>query len=400
MSPTSYQTAPPRGGPYVLAKNRPARGVRATAKEPSAPPHRSPLASRAGVAACRRVPTASTIPAVRVAVVDIGTNSTRLLVADVDPDAGSLTELVRRSEVTRLGHGVDASGHLSDEAIQRVFDTLASYRADIDAHGATANLAVLTSAVRDAANGPQFAQNVRDRYHLDARVLSGDEEAQLTFLGAMAGRPIDDQGGPPSGSPAPGRGGETSERATAHPGPATPTVVIDIGGGSTEFVVGAGRTAGFHTSLPAGVVRMSERHIHSDPPAPHELQALARDVHAILLDGLPKPESAPVTHGIAVAGTATSAAAIDLELDPYDPARVHGYTLELSTVELLLARLADMTEDQRRLLVGLHPDRAPTIVAGMILLEEALRAFELQRVEVSEHDILYGGALQLAGVKQ
>ncbi len=182
-------------------------------------------------------------------------------------------------------------------------------------------------------------------------------------------------------------------------GPAAPTVVIDIGGGSTEFVVGAGRTAGFHTSLPAGVVRMSERHIHSDPPAPHELQALAGDVHAILLDGLPEPERAPVTHGIAVAGTATSAAAIDLELDPYDPARVHGYTLELSTVELLLARLADMTEDQRRRVVGLHPDRAPTIVAGMILLEEAIRAFELQRVEVSEHDILYGGALQLAGVK-
>ncbi|HTW41463.1 MAG TPA: Ppx/GppA phosphatase family protein [Solirubrobacteraceae bacterium] len=308
----------------------------------------------------------------RVAVVDIGTNSTRLLIADVDPTTGTVTERVRRSEVTRLGHGVDASGSLSEEATTRVFNTLASYRADIDAQRASANLAVLTSAVRDATNGPAFAQRVREAYQLDARVLSGDEEAQLTFLGAMAGRPAD-------------------EHAQAT------TVVIDIGGGSTEFIVGAGRNARFHVSLPAGVVRMSERHIHSDPPAPPELQALARDVNAVLLDGLPPDQRAPVTHGIAVAGTATSAAAIAQELDPYDPQRVHGYILELSTVELLLARLADMTETQRRQVVGLHPDRAPTIVAGMILLSEALRAFQLEHVEVSEHDILYGGALQLAG---
>jgi exopolyphosphatase / guanosine-5'-triphosphate,3'-diphosphate pyrophosphatase len=142
---------------------------------------------------------------------------------------------------------------------------------------------------------------------------------------------------------------------------------------------------------------MSERHIHSDPPASHELQALAVDVRTALLDGLPPDERAPVERGIAVAGTATSAASIDLELDPYDPARVHGYQLLLGTVEMLLARLADMTEQERRTVVGLNPDRAPTIVAGMILLQEAMRAFELERVEVSEHDILYGGALQLAG---
>jgi exopolyphosphatase / guanosine-5'-triphosphate,3'-diphosphate pyrophosphatase len=306
---------------------------------------------------------------VRVAVVDIGTNSTRLLIADVDPANGSMRELVRRSNVTRLGHGVDATGLLSEEAIQRVLDTLEEYRAEIDATGATANLAVLTSAVRDAANGPEFAQRVREDYQLDARVLAGEEEAQLTFLGAMTGRP-----------------------------PATePTVLIDIGGGSTEFVIGVGRTPGFHVSLPAGVVRMSERHIHSDPPSPHELQALARDVHTVLLDGLPSDQRASVAHAIAVAGTATSAAAIAQELDPYDSSRVHGYKLELSTVELLLARLADMTEAQRREVVGLHPDRAPTIVAGMILLAEAISAFNLEHVEVSEHDILRGGALRLAG---
>jgi exopolyphosphatase/guanosine-5'-triphosphate,3'-diphosphate pyrophosphatase len=313
------------------------------------------------------------MPPMRVAVVDIGTNSTRLLIADVDPASGSIEQLVRRSQVTRLGAGVDSSGSLSDDAIARVFATLSEYRQAIDAHGCEANLAVLTSAVRDAANGASFAQRVREDFRLDARVLSGDEEAQLTFLGAMSDRPDDqhDQ--------------------------AEPTVVVDIGGGSTEFVVGRGHTAGFHTSLPAGVVRMSERHIRSDPPAPHELQDLAEDVRNTFLDGLPASERQPVTHAIAVAGTATSAAAIDQELDPYDPERVHGYTLRLATVELLLARLADMDEGQRRQVVGLHPDRAPTIVAGMILLEQAMRAFDLVQVEVSEHDILFGGALRLAG---
>jgi exopolyphosphatase / guanosine-5'-triphosphate,3'-diphosphate pyrophosphatase len=314
------------------------------------------------------------MPPVRVAVVDIGTNSTRLLIADVDRATGSVHQLVRRSEVTRLGAGVDSEGSLSDEAAERVFATLADYRQAIDSHGCEANLAVLTSAVRDAANGGEFAARVVEDFGLDARVLTGEEEAQLTFLGAMSDRPAED-------------------RAT----PAEPAVVVDIGGGSTEFVVGRGHSAGFHTSLPAGVVRMSERHIHSDPPEPEQLQDLQQDVRNTFLHGLPSEERAAVRSGIAVAGTATSAAAIDQELDPYDPERVHGYSLQLATVELLLARLADMTEADRRQVVGLHPDRAPTIVAGMILLGEAMRAFELDQVEVSEHDILFGGALRLAG---
>jgi exopolyphosphatase / guanosine-5'-triphosphate,3'-diphosphate pyrophosphatase len=313
----------------------------------------------------------------RVAVVDIGTNSTRLLIAEVDRDSGALRELVRHSQVTRLGEGVDASGSLSDGAIERVLATLAEYRREIDEHECEANLAVLTSAVRDAANGDSFATRVREEYGLDARVLRGEEEAQLTFLGAMSGR-----------------AGESAD----HPAQVEPTVVIDVGGGSTEFVVGTDRTAGFHVSLQAGVVRMSERHIHSDPPTPAELQELAADVHKTFLAGLPDEQRERVTRGIAVAGTATSAAAIDQRLDPYDPARVDGYDLQLGTIELLLARLADMDEQQRREVVGLHPDRAPTIVAGMIVLEEALRAFGLQHVEVSEHDILHGGALRLAGV--
>ncbi len=307
---------------------------------------------------------------VRVAVLDIGTNSTRLLIADVDAQRATVSELVRDSHVTRLGQGVDAEGRLSEAAVERVMGVLRSYRSAIDEHDCEANLAVLTSAVRDAANGGEFAGRLREELGFDARVLSGDEEAQLTFLGAMAGRP-----------------------------PAkVPTVVIDIGGGSTEFVVGTGRSAGFHVSTPAGVVRMSERHIHSDPPTTHELQELARDVAEVFGSCLPEDERKPVRRGIAVAGTATSAAAIELELEPYDATRVHGHVLLLATVELLLARLADMTEAQRRDVAGLHPDRAPTIVAGMILLSQAMQVMGLEQVEVSEHDILYGGALRLAGL--
>jgi exopolyphosphatase/guanosine-5'-triphosphate,3'-diphosphate pyrophosphatase len=316
----------------------------------------------------------------RVAVVDIGSNSTRLLVAEVDTDTGALRELARDSRVTRLGEGVDANGSLSDAAVERVTNVLADYHDEIEQHDCEANLAVLTSAVRDADNGADFAERVREEYGLDARVLSGDEEAQLTFLGAMSTRPDDDGSG----------NGQSAD--------AVPTVVIDIGGGSTEFVIGSGRTADFHVSLHVGVVRMSERHIHTDPPAPHELQQLAADVRRNFEDGLPAAERDAVKRAIAVAGTATSAASIDQELDPYDPERVNGYALTLGTVEMLLARLADMDEGRRRKVVGLHPDRAPTIVAGMIVLSEAMRAFELDQVEVSEHDILYGGALRLAGV--
>ena len=303
----------------------------------------------------------------RVAVVDIGSNSTRLLIAEVD-DRGHVMELVRRSEVTRLGAGVDSTGALSDEAIARVTTTLDDYRRLIDEHGCEANMAVLTSAVRDAVNGEEFTALVRDRYGLDARTLTGDEEAELTFLGA------------------------TSDREAA-----ASVVVIDIGGGSTEFVIGAGRRATFHLSTQSGVVRMSERHIHSDPPQPEELQALAADTRQIFGEGVPEDQRSDVQDGIAVAGTATSAAAIDQELDPYDRDRVHGHVLTLGTVELLLARLAAMTDDERRRVVGLDPNRAPTIVAGMILLAEAMRLFDLDQVEVSEHDILHGGALRLAG---
>jgi exopolyphosphatase / guanosine-5'-triphosphate,3'-diphosphate pyrophosphatase len=304
---------------------------------------------------------------VRVGVVDIGSNSTRLFVADVAPE--SVDVLDRESVVTRLGQGVDATGRLADEAMDRVRRTLEGYRERLDAAGTERDVAVLTSAVRDASNGADFVDEVRDRYRLDAQVLPGEEEARLTFLGAVSERDPDD---------------------------ATGVVVIDIGGGSTELVEGRGRTMDFHVSTQAGVVRHTERHLRSDPPARDELDALAADVRAVYADAVPVRVRDAVQHAIAVAGTATQLAAIDLELDPYDPERVHGHRLTLGRIEELLTRLAALPLAERRGVTGLHPDRAPTIVAGCILLIEALRTFDVGAVEVSEHDILRGVALDVS----
>jgi exopolyphosphatase/guanosine-5'-triphosphate,3'-diphosphate pyrophosphatase len=305
---------------------------------------------------------------VPVAVVDIGTNSTRLLIARMD-DGRVAEELERRSVVTRLGRGVDADGRLSEAGMERVFETLTDYRSRMDSAGVDRGVAVLTSAVRDASNGDEFASTVGQRFGLEPRVLSGDQEAQLTFLGA------------------------TSERSDDEP-----TVVIDIGGGSTEFVIGAaGREPEFHVSNQAGVVRQTERHIHSDPPEPGELDQLAAEVSAIILDGVPAQWRRVVQHGIAVAGTATSMAGIAQALDPYDPAKAHGYVLSRAEAEAILERMAAMPLAERRVVKGLHPDRAPTIVAGVLILLEALELFGLDQVEISEHDILRGAAVSFLG---
>lgn len=305
---------------------------------------------------------------VRVAVVDIGTNSTRLLIADVEDGGARVTELLRRSIVTRLGEGVDTSGRLGDAPMQRVFTVLDEYRGLIDEHGATATFAALTSASRDAENGREFQDAIRTRYDLDARVIDGDTEANLTFTGATSERPHD---------------GEE-------------IVVVDIGGGSTEFVVGRDGHVDFHVSTQVGVVRQGERYLRHDPPQHDELTAMVDEVRGIFTTAVPDELRAKTTRAIAVAGTATQSAAIDLELEPYDVARVHGHVLELATLEMLLARLAQMPLAERKRVVGLHPDRAPTIVAGIAMLVEAVRAYGLKHVEVSEHDILRGAALALA----
>jgi exopolyphosphatase/guanosine-5'-triphosphate,3'-diphosphate pyrophosphatase len=303
---------------------------------------------------------------VRAAVVDIGTNSTRLLIADVGD--GSVEEIVRASAVTRLGEGVEATGRLGEEPQQRVFATLERYAAAIREHECDASAAVMTSAVRDAANGAAFSAAVRERYGLEARTLSGDEEAAYTFAGATAARPPDDP---------------------------TELVVIDIGGGSTELVCGAGGTLGFHVSAQIGVVRHTERHIASDPPAADELAALAADVDQGIAAVMPDEGRTRAQAAVAVAGTATSCAAIDLELERYDTTKVEGHALARAKLDALLERLASLPLAERREVRGLHPDRAPTIVAGVIVLSRVLAAFGLPEVEVSDRDILWGVAIEI-----
>ncbi len=303
----------------------------------------------------------------RVAVIDIGSNSTRLLIADLDEDR-VVDELERRSVVTRLGTGVDANGELQDDAMQRVYSTLDEFKEEIERRRPEKKIAIFTSAVRDATNGSEFANAVGDRYGFEPHVLEGDEEAGLTFLGATSERDPEDQ---------------------------TPTLVIDIGGGSTELVVGSGREARFHVSTQAGVVRQTERHINDDPPSPDELDQLAEDVRAIISDAIKPEVRGEVRHGIAVAGTATSLAAIAQRLEPYDPEKVHGYTVSKEEAERILGELAAISLEERRATPGLHPDRAPTIVAGAIILREVMELFGLSAIEVSEHDILRGAALGL-----
>jgi len=304
---------------------------------------------------------------VRVAVADLGTNSTRLLVADVAD--GQVRELERRSVVTRLGDGVDASGRLGEAAQERVLDVLAVYAEAIERHGCERQVAVLTSAVRDAANGAAFAATVRERFGLDARTIEGDEEARLTYLGATAARDRGD---------------------------ATPLLVVDIGGGSTELVAGAGGAMDFHVSTQAGVVRHSERFLASDPPARAGMDALARDVRALIEEAVPAAVRERVRAVVAVAGTATSVAAIDGEVEPYDPARVEGRVVRDYRLAEISATVAALPLEERRAVPGLHPDRAPTIVAGTIILAQVLEVFGLDRFEASERDILWGAAISAA----
>jgi exopolyphosphatase / guanosine-5'-triphosphate,3'-diphosphate pyrophosphatase len=349
----------------------------------------------------------------RIAVVDIGTNSTRLMIGDVE--ARRMTsQLIRLSTVTRLGAGVDSNGRLNPEAMERTYATLDGYTEEIERHHADRKVAVLTSAVRDAANGHEFAQTVAERYGLEPHVLTGDDEARLTYLGATSERDPGDRA--PSEATTSDRDPDaraTSERdstnrATSERDPhgatprlidrnnGTPTLVIDIGGGSTELVIGAARRITFHVSTQAGVVRQTERYLDTDPPTGQEQDELAKDVAHILEDGVPEPMRRAVQHAIAVAGTATSLGAIAQDLEPYDPDKVHGYVLSRDECARILTRLAALPVAERREVRGLHPDRAPTIVAGVIILLEVLKLFGLDRVEVSENDILRGAALEFA----
>jgi exopolyphosphatase / guanosine-5'-triphosphate,3'-diphosphate pyrophosphatase len=301
--------------------------------------------------------------AMRVGVVDIGTNSTRLLIADVE--GAGVEEIERRTTVTNMGRGVDHTGLICSEAVEDVCTVIGDYKARYEEMGAERIMAIATSAVRDAANGEAFIAELRERFGLGARLLTGEEEAHLTYLGATAQRPADH-----------------------------PTLVFDIGGGSTELVIGEGSEVGFHASLQAGTIRQSERHLTSDPADPQELENMAADIRNLIERAIAaQPEGGRPVRAIAVAGTPTSLAAIDQELVPYDPGRVHGYRLAMRRIQRMLSRLSSLPLAERLRVPGLHPGRAPTIVAGTVILVQVMRAFGLQEVEVSELDILHGSAL-------
>ncbi len=299
----------------------------------------------------------------RVAAIDLGTNSTRLLVADLDD--GRLDHVVRRLKITRLGEGVDERKRLLPAPIARVRNVLVDFRRVIEELGAERTLLVATSAVRDAENGEAFLGEIEWSYGFATRLLSGDEEAQLTFRGAALGRDLADE-----------------------------TLLLDIGGGSTEFVVGGADGLRFHESLDFGSVRLTERFLHTDPPTADELGACASAARE-LLDKRISSDLRPQTV-IGVAGTITSIAALDLALDDYDPEQVHGHRLSRAGVEAQLERLAALPLAERREVAALDPERAPVIVAGAVILEEALDHFHLDGIEASEHDILDGAALEAA----
>jgi exopolyphosphatase/guanosine-5'-triphosphate,3'-diphosphate pyrophosphatase len=299
----------------------------------------------------------------RVAVVDLGTNSTRLLIADVA--SGELREVERLLEITRLGEGVDASGALNPTAVGRVLDCLDGYAARADALGAELLVAVATSALRDAENRDALLEPI-ERLGFIPRVLSGTEEARLTFAGVASDISI---------------GGAVA--------------VVDVGGGSTEVVLAHDGELRFTHSYAAGCVRMTERHLGGGVVSADALARCRADLDAILA-GLSDAAKEPLSLGVAVAGTATTAAAIDLGCDGYDAERIHGHRVSRQTIADQVRMLAPLAHEERVRVPGLEPDRARVICAGLTVLEAVLDRLDLKEIIVSERDILHGAALEAA----
>ena len=295
----------------------------------------------------------------RVAAVDLGTHATRLLVADVED--GRIEEVERDLVFTKLGEDVDRRRRLLPLPIARVRNCLSDYRRRIEALGAERTLAVGTSAIRDAENGEAFLGEVEWSYGFTTRLLTGDEEAALVFTGATSDRELD-QG----------------------------TLVVDIGGGSTELVTGDG----FHVSTDLGCVRLTERFLQSDPPTREELDACADHVRATL------PAPLEHTSAIGVAGTVTTLAAVDLGLEEYDSERVHGHRIPAAAAAGLLDGLAALPLEDRRRVRPMEPERAPVIVAGALILRELLAWSGLEEIEASERDLLHGAALEAAALPE
>jgi exopolyphosphatase / guanosine-5'-triphosphate,3'-diphosphate pyrophosphatase len=298
----------------------------------------------------------------RVAAVDLGTNSTRLLVADVN--SGQIHDVVRQTRVTRLGEGVDARRRLLPLPIARVRNVLTDFRKTIEQLGTERVLAIATSAIRDADNGEAFLGEIEWSYGFATRLLTGHDEALLTYRGVTSDRPV-------------GEG----------------TVIVDLGGGSTELVAANANSLRWHDSLDIGSVRLTERFLHSDPPTDEELEACAHAVRALLAERVPDDVRASASSAIGVAGTITSLAALDLALDEYDRERVHGHVLTLGALERQLEWLASIPVEERQRIQPLDPERAPVIVAGVVIVREIVDFLGLEGIEVSERDILDGAAL-------
>ncbi|HEX9598607.1 MAG TPA: Ppx/GppA phosphatase family protein [Gaiellaceae bacterium] len=305
----------------------------------------------------------------RVAAVDLGTNSTRLLVADVDD--GHISDIARETRITRLGEGVDERRRLLPAAIARVRNVLTDFRRTVESLGAQRTLAIATSAIRDAENGEAFLGEVEWSYGFETRLLSGHDEAMLMFHGV------------------------TSER-TLEAG----TVIVDIGGGSTELVAGGPDGVRWHDSLDIGSVRLTERFLHSDPPTQDELEDAAAAVRALLAERMPEEIRSDLGSAIGVAGTITSLGALALDLEEYDRDRVHGLELTAEALDEQLRRLASVPLVERRGMRPLDPDRAPVIVGGAVIAREVLAYFGLDKLEISERDILDGTALAAAELLQ
>ncbi|MEO7351244.1 MAG: Ppx/GppA phosphatase family protein [Marmoricola sp.] len=303
----------------------------------------------------------------RVAAIDCGTNSLRLLVADIDIDTGTSQELVREMRVVRLGQGVDRTGRIADAALQRVFSAVEDYLEKVREHGVKKIRFCATSAARDAENAEEFLSGIKERIGVDPEVIDGDEEARLSFAGATRSLP-----------PLPG-----------------PLLVVDIGGGSTELILGNpdGEILAA-ASLDIGSVRLNERHLASDPPSKKEIAAAVADIDQAL-DGC-SVDPAEAGAVIGVAGTVTTVAAAVLDLDTYDPMLIHHSVLRPDAVQGTVTRLLSMLIEQRKALPFMHPGRADVIGAGGLILDRILRRTSVSSMLVSEHDILDGIAWSIA----
>jgi exopolyphosphatase / guanosine-5'-triphosphate,3'-diphosphate pyrophosphatase len=301
----------------------------------------------------------------RVAAIDLGTNSTRLLVADVVD--GRISDVARELRVTRLGEGVDKRRRLLPVPVARVRNVLSDYRRELESLGAERTLAIATSAVRDAENGEAFLGEIEWGYGFSTQLLSGHDEAMLMFRGV------------------------TSERDLG-----SGTVIVDVGGGSTELVAGGPDGVRWHDSLDIGSVRLTERFLHSDPPTETELAEAATAARALLAERVPDDIRAGTRSAIGVAGTITSLGGLALGLDEYDREQVHGFELSAEALNEQLHRLASAPLSERREMRPLDPDRAPVIVGGALIAREVLAYIELDAVEISERDILDGAALAAA----